>query len=125
MRVPVQLKEPAPGRPKWWQSIQEIYQQAARTVNGNINLVPQNYPTLAIGKPLPGDNVANAHAVYVTGTPGTDDVVVHNLGHVPFGFHVEGKTATVDVFNSPTPPTSTKIFLRSTAAGVTVKVMVY
>src|SRR5271165_7503056 len=74
MRIPVQLKDPAPKRPQWWQSLQQIYQQAARTINGDINIIPQMAPALSTTHtPLPGDNVANAHAKYVTGTPGTDD----------------------------------------------------
>jgi hypothetical protein len=126
MRVPVQLKIPAPQRPVWWQSMQQIYQQLARAVNGNVSIIPQNAPALTLtNTPLPGDNVANSHAIYVTGTAGSDDVITHNLGRVPFGFHVTYKSASVDVYNSPTANTSTKIYLRSTVAGVTVKVMVY
>lgn len=124
MRIPVQLKNAPSNDPKW-QSLQQIYQQAAKVINGNVNLIPQNAPALTIGTPLPGDNVANAHAMYITGTPGTDDIVIHNLNRLPFGYHVEGKTATVDVFDSPTPNTTTNLYLRSTVAGVTVKIMVY
>ena len=126
MKIPVQLKDiPGPARPKWWQSLQQIYQQTAKVINGNINLAPPEGINTSNNLAYPLDNISGISYVYVTGTPGTDDVITHNLGRIPYGYHVVGKTNTVDVYNSPTANTTTKLYLRSTVAGVTVKVMVY
>jgi hypothetical protein len=124
LKVPVQLTTPPVPKAPWWQALQQIYQQVAQVINGKLELgsgVQQ-----AVGSVMPCINFDAVSCSYVTGTAGTDDVITHNLGRIPIGYIVLRRfTAAVIVYDSPTAWTTTKLFLRSTVAGVTVKLLVF
>jgi hypothetical protein len=123
-KIPTQLQTPPEAQaPKWWQSLQKLWLQMSTIVNGQLDLgagVPLTVPS-----PVPSININAMRCVYVTGTPGSNDVVTHNLGRVPEGYIVIGLSAAVTVYSSPTAWTETQIFLRSTVGGVTVAILVF
>jgi hypothetical protein len=123
MKIPVQLTTPPIPKAPWWQALQQIYEQVATAVNGKLEIgagVPQS-----AGSVVPCINLDAVSCVYVSGTAGSDDVVLHNLGRVPYGYILVGSNFPMAVYSSPTAWTATKIFLRSSQAGATVRILVF
>lgn len=58
------------------------------------------------------------YAVIETAATPTDIPIDHNLRRVPRRFAVVNKSATVDIWSSPTAWTDSRIFLRASAGGV-------
>ena len=117
MIVPAQLQDTAPrepgsnkltGAPKWWQSLQRIYQLVAKAINGNIEF----------GNPTSGS--VNINGVWVAATTpagvNTDFTVTHNLGRPVAGYWVMQSDAACDIYTSPTPNPNpnTQFILRDT-----------
>lgn len=69
----------------------------------------------------------NISGYWWTGVSSSSMDIVHNLGHVPFGFIVASKSAACDVYLAPgvTPnPTATDITLAASVAGVNLSIFV-
>lgn len=119
MKVPVQLQDPAPGRPVWWQSLQRIYQLVAKAINGNIEF----------GSPTAGP--LNINGVWATpttpGTPNTDFTITHNLGRQAVAYLICAKNAACDVYVSPSanPNPTTQLILRATVANVALTLFIF
>lgn len=119
MKIPVQLQDPPADNPKWWQSLQRIYQLVAKAINGNIEF----------GSPTAGP--LNINGVWTTlttpGAPNTDFTVVHNLGRTAVAYLVTTKNAAVDVYTSPSANASptTQIILRATVGTVAITMFLF
>lgn len=76
-----------------------------------------------------GSNSDNIFGVWVTVTspvaPNTQFTVNHSLGQVPVAFDVKRKNAAGDVYDSGTPWTATQIFLKCSAASVTLTLFIH
>jgi flavoprotein len=119
LKVPVQLEVQPPDRPKWWQSLQRIYQLVAKAINGNIEF----------GSPTAGPlNINGVWASLTTpGVANTDFTVTHNLGRTAVAYLVTTANAAVDVYTSPTANGSptTQIILRASAATVAITMFLF
>lgn len=124
MNVPTQLNDPPmPGdekkaRPTWWQSLQRIYQQVARVINGNIEF----------GNPTSGP--ANINGVWITTTTpvaaNVDFTITHNLGRPAVGYILmQSINNAGDLYTSPTPNPNpnTQLILRDNFNGPTTIVI--
>ena len=120
MNVPVQLQTPPESPvPKWWQSLQRIYQQVAKTINGNIS-----FGNLTSGSA----NIAGKWTMIVTPVASnTDFIVTHNLGYPVAGYLVTTKNAPTDVYTSPSANAlpNTQVILRATTASVTITIFLF
>jgi hypothetical protein len=58
-------------------------------------------------------------------TPGTEFSVAHTFGKIPLGYIVAGQNLAGDVFDGTTANTSTTLFLKSNAASVTFRLVVF
>lgn len=68
-----------------------------------------------------GENIAGQFVTFTTpSTANTSFTVAHSLGSTPVGHIVASKSATVDVYGSPSTWTSTNITLKATTPGATV-----
>lgn len=76
-----------------------------------------------------GKRPYNLDAVWVAyvsnGTANTEDTVAHNLGRAPVGFWVGLPDKSAVVYAGGTAHTSTNIFLKASAATVTVNLLVF
>lgn len=124
MDVPVQLQDPPrPGdekkpNPAWWQSLQKIYQQTAKAINGNVEF----------GNPTSGP--ANIRGVWVAATTpagaNTDFTITHNLGRPAVGYILMTSDAACDIYTSPTanPNPNTQLILRDTGGTAHITIFV-
>jgi len=78
-------------------------------INGNINLT---------------ENCQARLVEVVCGVPNIDVRVNHNLGVVPSGYLVSGRTANMVIYDGQGKASATDIFIRASAAG-TVKILVF
>lgn len=119
MKVPVQWQDVPPGRPKWWQSLQRIFQLVTKAINGNIEF----------GNPTAGPvNINGVFANPTTpGAPNTDFTVTHNLGRNIGGYLIIGKNAACDIYTSPTanPNPTTQFIFRATVGTVNVFMFIF
>lgn len=126
-QVPVQLKTApkAPEHQNWWQSLQQTYQQVAKTINNNIEF----------GNPISGagnikgqwGKVNGSTTITTPGAANTDFTVTHNLGYPAVGVDVKTKNMAVDVYTSPSanPSPSTQIILRASVASATITLFIH
>lgn len=111
------------GRPKadvTWLSpftamLQKLYQQLARTINGNLTFGDGTNP----------DNISVFYATVTPAVANVDFVLTHNLNRVPAGYLAVEKSAACDVYTGSVAPTATQITLRSSVNGVTLRIMVF
>lgn len=59
------------------------------------------------------------------GTPGTEFSVTHTLGKIPTGYIVYGQTGAGSVYDGSTTNTPTTLYLKSDAASVTFRLIVF
>ncbi len=84
--------------------------QIVSVLNGNINFE---------------DNVNVSIVSFTFSVANTNYQVTHSLGIVPTGFIIVGKNISTDIYNGDGVNTKSSIFLKSTVANATVKVMVF
>ena len=76
-----------------------------------------------------GRRSLNIDAVWVAyvsnAVANTEDTVAHNLGRIPLGIFVGMPDKNAVIYSGPTAWTSTNIFLRASAATVTVGLLVF
>jgi hypothetical protein len=76
-----------------------------------------------------GRRSLNIDAVWVAyvsnSTANTEDTVAHNLGRTPVGLFVGLPDVSAVIYAGPTAWTSTNIFMRASAATVTVNLLVF
>jgi hypothetical protein len=61
-------------------------------------------------------------------TPGvinTEFSVAHGLNRIPVGFHVVNKSGVVDLYQSTTPWTTTKIYLKASVININVTLLIF
>jgi len=93
----------------------KYWQQLARIVNGNISF----------GDGTTADNINGVFAsAAVPGTPNTNFVITHNLGRIPVGYLVLGKTAAGDIYDGTVAATKTTLTLRASVASFTVRLFI-
>lgn len=121
MKVPVTLdiKPPTPvggTPPKWWQSLQRVYQQAARVINGNLEVGSPTAVFISSQAPNNGNVFGNWVSVLTPATPNTDFTVIHNIGRPPIKMDIGIKSSACIIYVSPTPNPNpnTQAILRAT-----------
>lgn len=76
-----------------------------------------------------GRRALNFDAVWVqyvsNATANTEDTVAHNLNRVPVGMFIGIPNVSSIIYAGPTAWTSTNVFLRASAATVTVNLLVF
>lgn len=58
-------------------------------------------------------------------TPGVESGIAHGLKRIPTGYIVIGKDKTGDIFNGATAWTVSTIYLKSSVASLTAKIMIF
>lgn len=72
------------------------------------------------------DGLDGQHVTYTTNpTVGATDGVDHTLKRVPKGYIITSKSGAVNISKATTPWSSSKIFLKADAAGVSVSMLVF
>jgi hypothetical protein len=98
-----------------WLHLRNIWERAARTINGN----------LSFGAPATGvDNIQGQWETFTTPAVGTNIVLTTQLGKPATGYMIMSKSAPVDLFTVGTP-TITTLTLQADAAGVNVSLFVF
>ena len=64
-------------------------------------------------------------SVTTSATPDTEGAVAHTLKRVPVGYIVYSKDKGAHIYDGTTPATTTNIYVRSDAATVTAKLIVF
>jgi hypothetical protein len=90
-----------------------------------INLTKVINGSVGYGDGTNSDNISGNWATATPPNANVDFVVTHNLGRVPVGYHVMSKSASTDIYTGSVGGTKTQITLRSTVAGVTVKLFIF
>ncbi len=97
----------------------KVLQRTYKILRGNVsygNLDPTDV----------GRNI-DAYPVKAT-TPGvinTEFAVTHGLNRIPVGFHVVNKSGIVDLYQSTTPWTTTKIYLKASVININVTLLIF
>jgi len=95
--------------------LRSIYQNLVNVINGN----------LGFGDGTSIDNISgNWINVVAPGAANTDFTVNHNLNRLPVGYLVMSKSASTDIYTGSIAGTKTQLTLRSTVAGVTIRLFV-
>lgn len=124
-RIPSTLQNIPSPDPNWLH-IRNVYERAARTINGNISFGTSIGVSGATSGPTTQDNIAGTWVTITTPSPaGTDIIIPHKLGKPANGYIVMSKNNPCDVYTSPNDTASpTQLVLRANAAGVQVTLFI-
>jgi len=108
--------------PGYQMRVRDFFQRVAYRLN-LINFLPPSGTISTDGKPL---NIDAIWVVYVSnGTANTEDTVAHGLGRQPADMWVGLPDKSAVIYKGTTAWTSTQVFLKASAATVTVNLLLY
>lgn len=97
-------------------SLAKLYRIISLIINGKIEF----------GDGVSLNNIAGSWINVVTPpAPNTDFVVTHLLGHLPSGYLVMQKSASVDVYTGSVAADNKTLTLRATVGNVTIRLFVF
>jgi len=140
MNIPAQLKDSpeethAAGvshqrrTPVWWQSLQQIYQQLARIINGGVSFGQSRYGIDVASIAQPGKNMDGTWVDANFTVANADLTVTHNLGRAFTGYIPMAQNAAGSIYVSPTynpalVAAQTQVILRASAI-LTARIFVF
>ena len=108
--------------PSYQALIKQFFDRVSKRLN-ELSFLPPGGSITDDSKPV---NFDATWVAYVSnGVANTEDTVAHSLGRIPIDMWVGLPDKSAVIYRGPTAWTSTNIFLRASAATVTVNILVF